>query len=378
MGELFGNALLKRQWKRLPLEKISDRPILVAYGMGADSTSMLMGMHDRGIKPDAIVFADTGGEKKETYRYLTVIRTWLRRKGWPKVTVVSYKPKKFLRYPPYSNLEENCLSNGTVPGISVGQKNCSLKWKAAPQEKWAEQWLPAAKTWGKGQRIVKLIGFDASKGDLRRANHAGNDDDQKYEYRYPLQEWGWTRDDCLARIIKEGLPGWNPAYLDHSHEGMRLWTEGAKLRKPELKKEAVKHFMKARKMLQWIPKGGVPMKSACFYCLAMKVWEVFLLPAEKLRRLVVLECRALPRLHTSEGLWRKGTKVRPGSMTQFILENGLLPKEEIEKLQKSVPKELMNKVTKWRDTGEDIDWTEFFKRKGIRPEGFCGDFGEDQ
>ena len=27
-----------------------------------------------------------------------------------------------------------------------------------------------------------------------------------HRYRYPLQEWGWTREDCEARILAEGLP----------------------------------------------------------------------------------------------------------------------------------------------------------------------------
>ena len=42
-----------------------EQPIVVAYGMGVDSTAMLIGMYLRGLRPDLILFADTGGEKPE-------------------------------------------------------------------------------------------------------------------------------------------------------------------------------------------------------------------------------------------------------------------------------------------------------------------------
>ena len=42
-------------------------PLVVSYGMGVDSTAMLIGMAQRSIRPDLILFADTGGEKPETY-----------------------------------------------------------------------------------------------------------------------------------------------------------------------------------------------------------------------------------------------------------------------------------------------------------------------
>ena len=56
-----------------------DSPLVVAYGLGVDSTAMLIEFADRAIRPDLILFADTGGEKPETYQYLAVLRpfhTW--------------------------------------------------------------------------------------------------------------------------------------------------------------------------------------------------------------------------------------------------------------------------------------------------------------
>ncbi|MBI2481070.1 MAG: hypothetical protein HYV60_21275 [Planctomycetia bacterium] len=37
----------------------SQPPIVVTYGMGVDSTAMRIGLHQRGIRPDLILFADT-------------------------------------------------------------------------------------------------------------------------------------------------------------------------------------------------------------------------------------------------------------------------------------------------------------------------------
>ncbi len=375
MSGLFGNTVLKRKWKREALEKIKDRPILLAYGMGVDSTAMLMGMHDRGIRPDVVLFADTKGEGDGTYPYRRVINRWLKRKGWPQVIVVTYKPKKFKNYPPYGGLEENCLSNGTLPSLAFGFKSCSLKWKAAPQESWCRQWRPALETWGRGQRVVKLIGYDAGPADMRRGNHAGNDDDQFYEYRYPLQEWDWSRDYCIERVRAEGLPGWNPAYLEHRQPVMDTWRA---LIQSDFAREAWKSFSGAVKALRrdhvWIRRGGIPMKSSCFFCPAMKIWEVCLLTKEKLQRIVMMEARAKPRLETCQGLWRSATKIKPGSISEFIELGKLLPAREMKRIRAQVPKHLRRTVEKFREGMPVESWEEFFENVGVKPMGFCGDF----
>ncbi len=42
-----------------------DRPLVVAYGLGVNSTAMLVE-----FVPHLILFTDTGGEKPETYQYM--------------------------------------------------------------------------------------------------------------------------------------------------------------------------------------------------------------------------------------------------------------------------------------------------------------------
>jgi len=71
---------------------MQDQPVVVAYGMGVDSTAMLVGLHQRGIRPDLILFADTGGEKPDKYLYAPIIRQWLRGSDvdFPQFDVVRY------------------------------------------------------------------------------------------------------------------------------------------------------------------------------------------------------------------------------------------------------------------------------------------------
>jgi hypothetical protein len=45
-------------------------PLLLAYGLGVDSTAAMVLWDAHGIRPDGILFADVGGEKDETYAYL--------------------------------------------------------------------------------------------------------------------------------------------------------------------------------------------------------------------------------------------------------------------------------------------------------------------
>jgi hypothetical protein len=65
---------------------------------------MLVEFARRAVRPDLILFADTGGEIPETYAYLPVIRPYLRRAGFPDVTVVRYEPRRAT----YRTLEERC------------------------------------------------------------------------------------------------------------------------------------------------------------------------------------------------------------------------------------------------------------------------------
>ena len=73
---------------------MSKQPIIVAYGVGRDSTALIVEMQRRGIRPDAILFANIGSEKRETYEFIPVFSQWLTSHGFPRITVVRYEPKE--------------------------------------------------------------------------------------------------------------------------------------------------------------------------------------------------------------------------------------------------------------------------------------------
>lgn len=255
-----------------------DGPLVVAYGLGVNSTAMLVEFACRGIRPDLILFADTGGEKPETYAYLRVVRPYLARIGFPDVTVVRYRPTRATYY----TLEQQCLHTGTLPSLAYGGKSCSLKYKRTPQDNYILQVYPESGVRESGGRVVRALGYDA--GERRRVVKAIGLDagegprirwqtrlpvagekisrDQRldrdyFAYWYPLYEWGYDRQRCVEVIARAGLP--------------------------------------------------VPVKSACFFCPASKRQEILHLRErhpDLLRRALAIEENAQGSLTSVKGLGR--------------------------------------------------------------------------
>src|SRR5690349_21859846 len=111
--------------KAAPVRPWPYCPLVVAYGLGVDSTALVIEFVRRGIRPDHILFADTGGEKPETYAYLPIIQEYLTSVGFPSVVTVRYEPTRAV----YRTLEEQCLHTGTLPSLAYGGKSCSIKYK---------------------------------------------------------------------------------------------------------------------------------------------------------------------------------------------------------------------------------------------------------
>ena len=251
------------------------QPRALAYGLGVDSTALIVGFAQRKIKLDAILFADVGDERPETYAYYRVISAFLKKHGFPPVSVVRYRPVKAT----YITLSENCLQNGTLPSLAFGRKACSQKFKVVPQNRWCNGWAPAVKAWDRGQKVVKFIGYDAGPKDARRGHNLP--DDAQYQYEYPLREWGWDREKCMEVIDAAGI--------------------------------------------------RVPMKSACWNCPATQPNELIWLAKNHpdiFAKAIAMEDSAKARggLHKIEGLWRTSTKKRPGSWRAFAEQHKLIPK----------------------------------------------------
>ena len=169
-------------------------PTIVSYGAGTNSTALLIEMVRLGEPVDAILFADTGGERPSTYSFVEIFSAWLLAHGYPTITTV-----KKGGIP--ETLEQNCLRNETLPSLAFGRKACSHKYKIEPQDKWANNWPPAQAAWAAGQKVVKLIGYD-----IDEPHRAAIPESEKFVYRYPLLEWGWGREECVRAIAAAGLP----------------------------------------------------------------------------------------------------------------------------------------------------------------------------
>lgn len=273
---------------------MSDDPLVLSYGLGRDSTAILVGWHQKGIRPDHIVFADVGSEKASTYAYLDVIRPWLAKVGFPELTIVKYVPP----VAPYDTIEGNMCMNCTLPSEVFGKGACSVKWKQDPQDRWAKRHPELKHVFDTDDgKIVKAIGYEFNelgrKDKMEKAKaklleqenaalakrnakkHASLAADTHYDYRYPLIEWEWTLERCIDEIQAAGLP--------------------------------------------------VPPKSSCFFCPNIRPDEVRELTDEERGRIMRIEILAEPYNQKVYGLWRKDRKHdgRPGSITEFILKEGL-------------------------------------------------------
>ena len=292
------------------LENVSNA-LIVNYGMGVDSTAMLVGFYLRGIRPDLIIFSDVGSEKPETYEYLAVINEWLESVGFPTVTVV----RRRMKDAEYTTIEQNQLVNETLPSAAYGRGKCSVKWKAEVIDAWikgaksglwkGEGWAPYHNAHAAGEHMdalkaklveprarlkaieenvkatrkslknvkgrtpeaaaarqelrasiedflaraeevrqyaagiyaelapmlpTKAIGYDDSVADRKRSKRVKDNFDAEFNFIYPLQDWGWDREECIRQIEAVGLP--------------------------------------------------VPLKSACFFCPSSQKWEIKWLAAK--------------------------------------------------------------------------------------------------
>ena len=208
----------------------------LSYGGGVNSTAIIAGLMQRNIRPQSILFADTGGERPETLDHVAKVSASTRSMGFPSIETV--------RAP--QSLEDHCIEGGKLPSIAYGIKACSMRWKRDPIRARLKELHPKGK-------IVNLIGIDA--GEQHRARRDLSS--KRWQYEYPLVDWGWDRDRCIEEIKAAGLP--------------------------------------------------VPGKSACFFCPASKKQEVKELARNNrdlFDRAVAIERGAQENLQSVKGLGR--------------------------------------------------------------------------
>lgn len=156
---------------------------------------MLCGFHERGIKPDVIMFADTGSEMPHTYEHVDLMRRKTIEWFGAELQIV-----RATFQGQFEGLEGKCLRLHELPGLAYGSRSCSIKFKGQPQD-------TALKRWATERNIplpmTKAIGFDA--GEPRRARPVSAAPDIFVPW-YPLIEWNWYREECVEAIRRHGIP----------------------------------------------------------------------------------------------------------------------------------------------------------------------------
>lgn len=167
--------------------------LVVSYGGGVNSKAMVVEMVNRDIRPEMILFADTGGEFPETYTDIAKTSMWLMKKGYPAITVIKSTRQ-------HGTLENECLKKETLPSLAFGFKTCSQAWKIHTQKMYVRNSPAFRQAADEGQRITFAIGYDA--GEERGSGIAG---DKDFDNFFPLKEWKLDREACRQSIINAGL-----------------------------------------------------------------------------------------------------------------------------------------------------------------------------
>lgn len=162
----------------------------INFGGGLNSTALIIECRKRGLKPDWIIFADTGSERPETLTHVERMREWC--KGWVAITVVKWIRKDGS----FESLHDNCLRTKFMPSKAYGYAGCTSKWKVQPMERWRK-----INDFDHG---AFAVGYDA--GEHRRIGRAcARGDDPDMIAWYPLVAWEIDRAGCDAICQAEGM-----------------------------------------------------------------------------------------------------------------------------------------------------------------------------
>ena len=204
--------------------------VILSYGMGVESTAILVRwIFEPETRPcsltDLIVItAQTGDEYADTGRdverlILPLMRhhgiryVQLARHGHLEADGITILEDSIAATRVYLQgdyrLSDELRSNGTVPQFG-GEHRCSLKFKAFVIETWMKQHQtgPVRHAFGynadEPARIAKCVeattrrvafGFNRDEG--KRITRAADYDTPNRVSFFPLEEWGWNRQDCL-------------------------------------------------------------------------------------------------------------------------------------------------------------------------------------
>ena len=172
--------------------------IVISCGVGMDSIALLIEAERQKIRPDLIVFADTGSEHPRTIAYISTLQSWLLSVGFPALSVVRWIRRDGTHTP----LHEVCEARSEMPSAAYGFAGCSDKWKRQPVDKYVKNYPDVIAALAAGEVVERWIGFNADEGHRLK----GNDKQDAYRWRAPLVEWDIGRAEVRQIIRCSGLP----------------------------------------------------------------------------------------------------------------------------------------------------------------------------
>lgn len=182
-----------------------DKPVynLVSFSGGKDSTAMLLGMLERNMPIDCILFCDTGLEFPQMYEHIDKVERDI---GRP---ITRLKPDRDFEYYMFEHEVHRGTASTAVAKYGAGihgygwagprMRWCTTKLKDKPRENFL---APLRKQYC----VIEYVGIAAD--ETYRLERERN---KQADHSHPLVDWNMTEADCLAYCKKHGYD-WGGLY----------------------------------------------------------------------------------------------------------------------------------------------------------------------
>lgn len=158
---------------------------ILSFGAGVQTTALAILISERKLFVDAVIFADTGCEKPETYDYIeTYTKPLMNACKVPFIVVKSEVKSE------RDGFYEALWRAKDLP--SIVQRRCTDHFKCRPIEKLV------------GHKCIDSIGF--SLDEIDRAKKKMARENKHHFYRFPLIKMGMRSDDSRFLIAEYGWP----------------------------------------------------------------------------------------------------------------------------------------------------------------------------
>jgi len=154
---------------------------ILNFGAGINSTALIIELVKRNMKPDHVIFADTGNELPETYEHVERMKNWFEKNG---ISFLIVKSKYGIP------LYDYYFAKKTIPWRKF--RDCTDKFKKAPIAVFLKQF--------KNEGVMQYIGISIDEVHRVRKSEI-----KWIELSYPLVEWRIDRKKCIEIIEREGL-----------------------------------------------------------------------------------------------------------------------------------------------------------------------------